>query len=471
MSDQVRSQPERTIGFWLELSPGQPIIGEGIGQYTARLLKAMTRELGTTCVIFTPSWALATIREFLAAAEIDPSRIDVQTRGSAILGRWLEAKLSHTGKRAGAPVGKLRADSTAPIDRSLLARLRRSPRSLARHGFNLYRHRVLAALARSASNDERIKAVIVPIGTWEGARAIRSKRLVVHIPDVVFVEFPEYFKADPHIPETIAKIRRVGACAGAVACASEHVRTNHLTSYLGLDPNKVHVLRHATMKLDEIEPSYLRLSKSQARQQLVLATGQLTGCTAVLAREDGRPATVLYYPTQDRPYKNIFQVIEAIAILNHSEPGSTHLLLTGNLSARPDLLSAITGFGLGHQVHHLGRLPQQMHALAFRAADLGVTASSFEGGFPFVFAEGVSMGTPVLMARIPVTEPEIPSSLSRRMLFDGTQAGSLAALVVSALMDEHLLADQQILLSRQSARSWRDVAADYLALAHPGQDG
>jgi len=47
-------------------------------------------------------------------------------------------------------------------------------------------------------------------------------------------------------------------------------------------------------------------------------------------------------------------------------------------------------------------------AACYKLADLAVNPSLSEGGFPFTFTEALSVGTPVVMARIPVTEEIIP---------------------------------------------------------------
>ncbi|MFD2884495.1 glycosyltransferase [Pseudomonas lini] len=64
----------------------------------------------------------------------------------------------------------------------------------------------------------------------------------------------------------------------------------------------------------------------------------------------------------------------------------------------------ISEHGLQNDVLCLYGLSIQELAACYKLADLAVNPSLSEGGCPFTFTEALSVGTPVVMARIAVTE-------------------------------------------------------------------
>jgi glycosyltransferase involved in cell wall biosynthesis len=445
-----------SLAFWLELSPAQPLVGEGIGQHTGRLLHAFTHDLGIHCLLVTPAWARGTVEEFLDANAINPAWVTLVFVGSPVLARLLDrrfgvrARVRQPRRRGAAPSLK-----HMPPTGGAVANVRALARRVARGTFRRYREHLLRRMATHIDGDRNVRAVLVPIGTWDGALAISRTPCIVGIPDVVFFEFPEHFVANPDVPRTIEAIRAVGRHAHAIVCVSEHVRTTHLVEKLGFESGKVHVVRHATMTLDHIFAGAIP-SRGEARRLLTETSG-----AAIPTSDD---AMLLYYPTQNRPYKNLSRVIAAIDLLVRVHGYNAHVMLTADISSTPDLGRLIRDLGVDGRVHLLGRLGQFDHACAYRAADVALTASYFEGGFPFTLAEGHSVGTPVVMARIPVTAPEIPADLAERMLFDPDDAGDLALKIMSANRNSALLVDQATLLKSRFDRTWADVARDYLRL-------
>jgi hypothetical protein len=466
------------IAVWMQLQAGQPLTGEGIGNYTQRLIGEWTRTFGIEVVVYAPRWAGPALTPYLAACGAPPGKLSVSYHGSA----WLQAiEMFHNRRRVESEklLGAPRLRRAARQDLLELASpatsegphaaLRFSRRVLSflywrtigvavrviRPLIERERERVYATMAAGIDATPEIGMCYVPIGVWSGARLVKIKPLVLHLPDVVMVEFPEMFSPSAGIDELIARIRELAAVADRITCASQHVRQRHHIEFLQLDERKSHMLAHAPMVLSDEPAAALDEGRAERRRLLKEA----------IASELGRPlpaaTTLIYFPTQNRPYKNIVAILHAMTLMRSAHP---ILLLTADVSADREFGRQIFELGLADRVLTTGRLSREAHAELFASVDIGITSSRFEGGFPFTFAEGVSSGAPVVMAAIPVTVPVIPAELAPRMLFDPLSPPDIARALDAALADRGLLQHQRQLLARMMRRSWSDLAGEYLEL-------
>jgi glycosyltransferase involved in cell wall biosynthesis len=98
---------------------------------------------------------------------------------------------------------------------------------------------------------------------------------------------------------------------------------------------------------------------------------------------------------------------------------------------------------------------------------LAVSPSLFEGGFPFTFAEAMSVGTPALLARngVVVETLESEPDLMSAMTFDPSDVDGLAEKLAWGIANRsQLLALEMPLYERLSKRSWDVVAGEYVDL-------
>src|SRR6185503_1072578 len=80
------------------------------------------------------------------------------------------------------------------------------------------------------------------------------------------------------------------------------------------------------------------------------------------------------------------------------------LILTGHADRYPPVQQFIVKHALEKDVLCVPGLNIEELAALYKLADLAVNPSFSEGGCPFTFAEALSVGTPVVMAKIAVTE-------------------------------------------------------------------
>jgi glycosyltransferase involved in cell wall biosynthesis len=95
---------------------------------------------------------------------------------------------------------------------------------------------------------------------------------------------------------------------------------------------------------------------------------------------------------------------------------------------------------------------------------LAVNPSLSEGGCPFTFTEALSVDTPVVMARIPVTEEVLTDpQLQEISFFDPYDWQDCARRIEWGLAHpQELLARQRITYDQLSQRSWSDVVNEHI---------
>jgi len=138
------------------------------------------------------------------------------------------------------------------------------------------------------------------------------------------------------------------------------------------------------------------------------------------------------------------------------------LILTGDPVRFPTVGAFIRERSLQNDVLCLHGLSAAELAACFRLAELAVNPSFSEGGCPFTLTEALSVNTPVVMARIPVTEEIVTEPALRDMrLFDPYDWRDVAARIEWALDHrEPLLVAQRALYAKLQQRTWRNVVDD-----------
>ncbi|MCY1341013.1 glycosyltransferase [compost metagenome] len=171
-----------------------------------------------------------------------------------------------------------------------------------------------------------------------------------------------------------------------------------------------------------------------------------------------------FYASQIRPNKNVITLLRAYEHLLHNKLIGHKLILTGNASAHPEVNAFIQEHRLEKEVLCLHGLKTSELAACYALADLAVNPSLSEGGCPFTFTEALSVNTPVVMARIPVTEEVLTDpELQEMTFFDPYDWKDLAGRIEWALVHrEELLTVQQRTYEQLSKRNWANVVDEHL---------
>jgi glycosyltransferase involved in cell wall biosynthesis len=316
-----------------------------------------------------------------------------------------------------------------------------------------------------------ISAWYSPTAFWPHFNNIVAPRLTC-VPDVVLAEFPVGFSFvdDDRFLEIFRLVEKTIKGGDRFVTYSQNTKYRTLTERYRVAPEATSVIPHGAHRLD----SLIRVSgfdnateatDAFCRTLFGTALGKAIG-TVNTDRFDSGEVRFVFYASQFRPNKNVLTLLRAFDHLLKRRFAGQKLVLTGNPRVMPEIAKFIRERNLQNDVLCLHGLSDQQLAACYRLADLAVNPSFSEGGCPFTLTEALSVGTPVVMARIAVTEEVVTDpALKEVMLFDPYDWRDMAQRIEWALNNRDFLLRLQLTLYEiLSKRSWRDVVDEHILL-------
>lgn len=367
------------------------------------------------------------------------------------------------------------ADNNLPLAKRIGKRLRGiifEPQ-YSGFAFRLYRSievteaKLLVKLINGRSD---ISAWYSPTAFWPEFNEIRGPKLMC-VPDVVLSDFPVGFALASDDRMMHAFVRVVAAVRGAnhYVTYSQDVKWSTLVRRNGIAPGCVYAVPHGNNSLSEfldVDIGEASISVDEGCRAYLLEAMRKSSVPEYTTGFDNIQFEYLFYASQFRPNKNVLTLLRAYEwLLRHRHVG-VKLILTGNLDAMPEIRSFIEERGLEMDVLCLRGLSVRQLAACYRLARLAVNPSLSEGGFPFTFDEALSVGTPVVMSQIGVTEEVITDpKLQAEMLFDPYDWQDMAHKIAWALENRELLFQKQKpVYDIRTQRTWTHVVDDYVSL-------
>ncbi len=317
----------------------------------------------------------------------------------------------------------------------------------------------------------QILAWYSPTAFWPNFNRIKAPRLMC-VPDVVLNDFPVSFSSvgGNRFLETFELIQSAIREGEHFVTYSDAVKWSTLVDCYGISPSAVTSVHHAPNVLNNwIDitgfPDSHGASINYCQWHLSVA---IRRCISDEYRNhfDNGAVNFIFYASQFRPNKNIFSLLKAYDYLLRNKFIGHKLILTGGLHTMPEIKEYIAAHGLEHDVLCLHGLSVQELAACYKLADLAVNPSLSEGGCPFTFTEALSVGTPVVMAKIPVTEEVLTDpELQQMTFFNPYDWQDMATRIEWGLNNRTQLLDKQketydILIQR----TWTDVVNEHIAI-------
>lgn len=328
-----------------------------------------------------------------------------------------------------------------------------------------------ASLMRSHINARKeISAWYSPTAFWPHFNLIEAPRLTC-VPDVVLADFPVGFASSGTRYAEIFKLVEATIEGGEHFVTYSHETKNRtLVDRYHVRPESVTVVPHGVNRLDNLItvsgfPDNGAASDTFCVNLLNGAFGKAVGAGDTSQFYTG-DIKFIFYASQFRPNKNVLSLLRAYEHLLRNRYIGHKLILTGNPRTLPEIEAFIKEHHLQNDVLCLHGLSARELAACYHLADLAVNPSLSEGGCPFTLTEALSVGTPVVMARIAVTEEIVTDpQLQDLMLFDPYDWQDMAARIEWALDNSDMLLEQQLkLYDTLSRRTWRNVVDEHIAI-------
>lgn len=328
--------------------------------------------------------------------------------------------------------------------------------------------RLMIALA----NREACDVWYSPTAFWPEVTRIKGK-LVICVPDLSPSDFPVHYAIKfPHVAATVEKIVTTIRSGVRFITYGDRVAKQTLVRQLGVPAENVFTIAHAPNRLDH----HIRVSGTPdpAHAMRRFATSLIEAHRAVHFQQDDyrrsyafSDTKYIFYPTQIRPNKNILNLLLAYEILLRKKYRHVKLFLTGAVREDRELRDFIHARRLGYEIFDFQDVSDQLLAALYHRAELVVNTSLFEGGFPFTFSEGLSVGTPSVQADLPEARSFLGDDLGDRMLFDPYDPEHIAEVIAWGLDNRQtLLGEQMKMLDRFENNSWDRVADRHIEIFH-----
>ncbi|RUW55248.1 glycosyltransferase [Mesorhizobium sp. M1A.F.Ca.ET.072.01.1.1] len=325
-------------------------------------------------------------------------------------------------------------------------------------------------LVRRANSMTDVDVWYSPTVFWPEFNEIRASR-VQAFPDMLISQFPTAFALTIKDAPYIYK-RAKEAIAGGIYFTAYSTLTaeRDLSGQFSIPLDRISVIPHAAMDLAPHISIKGTLDDKYARDQFAknLIDGyRLTSWqnNEYLSNIDLKDVSFILYASQFRPNKNILNLVKGYEIALRKKFVYSKLILTGNISHAPDVEAYIKEHRLQYDVLFAYDVPDQVLAALYARASLVVNPTLYEGGFPFTFSEGMSVGTPSIMSRIPQVTELVSSDLAGVMLFNPLAPEDIAAKIAWGLKNRDRLRELQTpLYNEMRNRSWSDVGRDHVNL-------
>lgn len=320
-----------------------------------------------------------------------------------------------------------------------------------------------------ANKRRDIVAWYAPTAFWEHFNDIQAPKLMC-VPDNVLADFPVGFAriGSNRFAETFKTIGRAIARSDHIVTYSDYIKWENVVKYYGKDPAKIHSVYHAPNTLDGFLGAYAKKKGTGDRTadcRVLFKTALAKATNKAYAASITEPDfNYLFFPSQIRPNKNILNLLRAYASLLREGKFAHKLILTGHPLVMPEIAAFVRDHHLDKDVLFLTGLSTEELAACYALADLVVNPSLSEGGCPFMFTEGLSVGTPVVTARLPVTlEVLNDAALQRVMYFDPYDWKDMAARILWGVQNRAtLLAVEMPIYQQLLRRTWADVVGDHI---------
>lgn len=291
----------------------------------------------------------------------------------------------------------------------------------------------------------------LPSSMFSGLLGLPGKK-VVTFADFVAFEKPSMILSNGSQLYRASEIKTVLNGVDAIVTLSDYVRESHLPKLLDKKEVTVHCIPTGPA---------MRQSDSSEKEikDVTYISKNFPGSN--LGNREWWADPVITIPSQNRPYKNIEKVVLAAQNLNASGC-KIRVVLTCEPSTMKEFLKHHDCETIVEFAHRSTDATLQM---IIRESTLVCNPSFFEANIPFTLFEGVSLGTPALLADIKSTRHGFSGfeKVANQSLFNPYEISDIESKILFALNNrEQILRNQEEFLGHYfHENSWINVAMQY----------
>lgn len=286
---------------------------------------------------------------------------------------------------------------------------------------------------------------------WPEFNKIHGGKITV-VPDLVMAEFPLQWGDISSTKDLYSSYKKMICDSNCFITYCECTKRNLLMRKFGKDENRIWVIPHKIHDLSKYvtliydNSTILDRAKMEARINRDLLENMKPYIVDMHEYMRGfRMSDIryLFFASQNRPHKNILNLIKAYEYLLREKYLNVKLFLTMNwninISENIKIKDYIYEKDLQYDVLAFHDVDVKGLAALYHEAELVVNPTLFEGGFPYTFGEGMSVGVPSVMSNIPQVREFTDRFDLEEMLFDPYNYKDIARSIEYGLSHRDLL--------------------------------
>lgn len=296
----------------------------------------------------------------------------------------------------------------------------------------------------------------VPGLFWPEAADIAHATVVYNAPDLTTSILAESFAGVPNTAYATGMCRKTLENGTYFITYCNYVKKTLMEREYMKEPWQTKAIPHSNHDL----LPYIHIDEALAKQNHT--TKDYTDFFSWNLLQTGR-VRYLFYASQPRHNKNIITMLRAYEYLIRKRFVRVRLFLTANVYNNAEVSKFIEDHALSHHVMTFPNVSNQKLAALYHCATLVVNPTLYEGGFPFTFGEGMSVGTPSVMSDIPQVREVLEPAGLEDIMFDPYDWRAMADKIEYALQHVDELYERELPLYQKLAERTPDVMAqDYV---------
>ncbi|XZE34357.1 glycosyltransferase family 4 protein [Pirellulaceae bacterium SH501] len=283
-------------------------------------------------------------------------------------------------------------------------------------------HEIFTArqISKQTTTIDRCDVWLVP---YVGLDMEFSKPYVVVVHDLVCYHFPEMMSPSK-LREFMGIARRIVDRSTLVACMGNFIRDNDIRGVLGVDEDRIRVIKPAVPKdILEIDPDAPAATLSEIDSRL-------------------RAGRYLFYPSAFRTYKNHELLVEALGALHNRGEQDWQVVFTGIRSCPARISDMARRLGVEESVLCLGKVSRDHLYSLYKSAFATVVPSRYEqGSFPIM--EAIACGCPAIASDIPSLREQFAEMGEAMLYFNPDSVPELLKRLATVVIAPREFADKQ----------------------------
>lgn len=338
--------------------------------------------------------------------------------------------------------------------------------------YNRFMERVQTQLVKKINRAPKLDIWYSPAVFWPSFQDIKSKK-VINAPDLVTEEFATKWGERKEILYSSKLCKKTITNGEYFIVYANYIKDSLLIHKFDKDEKNIMVIPHGINDMKQyitISPKVVCkkemeeiFTKSYCKSLLQTLYPHSTEVMEYMNGFCFDDVRYMFYPSQSRPHKNMLNLVKAYEYLLRKKYVRIKLFLTCNLNNISEVKKYIVNHRLQYDILCFNNVSVQQLAALYRCADLVVNPTLYEGGFPFTFGEGMSVGTPSVMSRIPQVTETVYGYGWDDYLFDPYDYKDMANKIIYGLEHrEELVSVQQVLFDDMKRRTWEVIGKEYV---------